>query len=305
MLHFELDRLRDGFYLRAQGRCAPGQTLVLFGPSGAGKTTILRLIAGLIRSPGQTIRLGAATWAGPGIDVPPWERRAAYLSAEAPFIARRPAARSLGVHPPAAWLEALEVAPLLHRPAGALSRGERQRFALLRALCACPTALLVDEALDGLDAPLAIRVASFLARWAKDARCPVLLATHDLDQVGALAGAVLLVSAGEGLFAEDPHGLLSHPPAPRWARLLGYRLLPREGGLVGVRPEHLRLGSFADLGPTFSAEVVGVHPHGAGWLLTVRGPGDTLLEVALAPGTLPPPAHRSVELTAVGAPVYR
>ncbi len=304
MLRFELDLVRGAFHLRARGHCSPGETLVLFGPSGAGKTTILRLVAGLIPGAGQTIALGSATWAGPGVDEPPWKRRAAYLAAEAPFVLRRPPVRGLGVLP-AGWLEALEVDQLHRRPAGELSRGERQRFALLRALSAGPAALLLDEALDGLDAPLAARVAGFVDRWAKDSLRPVLLATHELGQVGALGGPVLLVSAGEGLFASDPHALLSHPPAPRWARLLGYRLVPLERGLVGVRPEHLRPGRFPELGPSFHAEVLHVRPHGAGWLLAARGPGDTPLEVPIPPGTLPPAAGGSLEITAVGAPVYR
>lgn len=182
---------------------------VLFGPSGAGKTTILSSIAGLLRPKAGRISLSGRTLfdASRGIDLPPNERRVALLFQTLALFPHLDALSNVAYGVPRSlrgaerlqsaqrFLERMRVAHLAQRYPGSFSGGEAQRVALARALASEPSALLLDEPFSALDDDLARELGRELANYVRTLDLPVVLVTHDraLARVlGADARATLL-----------------------------------------------------------------------------------------------------------------
>ncbi|MBV8257238.1 MAG: ATP-binding cassette domain-containing protein, partial [Actinobacteria bacterium] len=135
-----------------------GGTTALVGPSGAGKTSVLRVIAGLVRPPQGRVALGDEVWLDTerGVALPPEERRVGLVFQEYALFphlsVRRNVAYGAGGRPVDELLERFRIAHLADARPGELSGGERQRVALARALARDPEVLLLDEPLAALDA---------------------------------------------------------------------------------------------------------------------------------------------------------
>ena len=191
----------------------PGSMLVLFGPSGAGKTTILRQIAGLERPDEGTIRFGADV----GCDVarqrwrPPQERRVGVVFQEPtlfPHLTVRDNIRyGLGHRgrisslsgenrDPTRVAALLGVADLENRYPRALSGGEAQRIALARALAPGPRLLLLDEPFAALDAPARLRLRRDVRTLLHTTGTPAVFVTHDRMEALAMGDAVAVVIGG-------------------------------------------------------------------------------------------------------------
>ena len=173
------------------------RTLCLFGPSGAGKTTCLEVVAGLLRPETGRVRVGERTLLGDGFSMPPRQRRVGYLPQDAPLFPHLSVRANLCYgareRDPTLLAQALDVASLLDRPARRLSGGEQRRVALGRALHADPEILLLDEPFSGLDAPLRARLLTYVAQL----DIPhVLLVTHDPRDALGLADEVVRLEAG-------------------------------------------------------------------------------------------------------------
>lgn len=202
-----------------------GGCLALAGPSGAGKTTVLRAVAGLVRPDEGRIACGGETWldTARGRALPPERRHCGYLFQDyalfghlsawrnvaygltaLPRAQRRPRALEL--------LERFGVAQLADRRPGSLSGGERQRVALARALAARPRALLLDEALSALDARSRGRAARELVRLLGELEVPVLLVTHDFAEAASLGDEVAVLDGGR-IVQQGPAAELAARPA--------------------------------------------------------------------------------------------
>ena len=177
----------------------------LFGPSGAGKTTILDAIAGL-----RTPRRGAIAIGGrylfssdKRIDVPPHERHVGYVPQDVALFPHMNVRRNLlygthaGVSPDVGRvLSMLEIEGLVDRRVTDLSGGERQRVALGRALMSGPSLLLLDEPLAAVDVPLRRRILPYLRRVRDELKIPILYVSHDREEVEELADAVVRLENG-------------------------------------------------------------------------------------------------------------
>ncbi|MBF9030680.1 molybdenum ABC transporter ATP-binding protein [Rhodobacterales bacterium HKCCE3408] len=185
--------------LSIEAEMPPGIT-VLFGPSGAGKTSILRAIAGLLHPEDGRITAGGETWldTGAGIDLPAHRRRVGYVFQEPRLFPHLTVARNIayGGQPDAALIELLGLGPLLSRRPGSLSGGEAQRVALARALSRDPSILLMDEPLSALDLGLKRDILPFFERLRDEAGRPILYVSHDIDEVARLADRVILIEDG-------------------------------------------------------------------------------------------------------------
>lgn len=175
----------------------------IFGPSGAGKTSLLETIAGLRESAAGSIRFNETDFT----DLPVRRRRVGYVPQDDSLFPHLDVRRNLlygrrdEASDPAFSLahvtEFLEIAPLLERDVRQLSRGERQRVTIGRALLSEPRLLLLDEPLTGLDRKLRDAILAQLRELPNEFDLPILYVTHDRAEAIALCDEVLLIERGK------------------------------------------------------------------------------------------------------------
>jgi molybdate transport system ATP-binding protein len=252
-----------------------GECLALAGPSGAGKTSVLRIAAGLER----------------GVDVPPERRRCGYVFQEyalfphlsawqnvayplrgIPRSERRE--RALGL------LERFGLRELADARPGTLSGGERQRVAVARALARRPAVLLLDEPLSALDARTRASASRELASTLAEVEVPALLVTHDFAEAAQLGDRVGVIDAGRVVQEGTASELAAAPRSAFVADFTGAVVLtgtatPASGGLTSVELDGG--GTIASTDQGQGAVAVSVYP----W------------EIAIEPRGKPP--HGSVQ----------
>jgi molybdate transport system ATP-binding protein len=179
---------------------APGGITVLLGPSGAGKTSILNMIAGLLRPDSGHICVGGETLfdAQAGVDVAPHARRMGYIFQDARLFPHRRVRGNLLYGQALAATEArwigfeeavdfLDIGDLLERWPGSLSGGETQRVAIGRAMLSGARMLLMDEPLTSLDTARRDEVMRVIERIRDELRIPIIYVTHDPAEAARLA----------------------------------------------------------------------------------------------------------------------
>jgi molybdate transport system ATP-binding protein len=190
----------------------------LFGPSGAGKTTVLDTIAGLRPPARGRIAVGDRVLfdSASGTNLAPHLRRVGYVPQDIALFPHMNVRRNLlyGRHPGSSpdldrVLRMLEIESLLDRGVRDLSGGERQRVALGRALLSGPSLLLLDEPLAAVDLPLRRRILPYLERIRTDLRIPILYVSHDREEVEQFADYVVRLDAGRVVSAGDPGAALA------------------------------------------------------------------------------------------------
>ena len=200
-------KYESGFQLDARFT-ADGGVTALFGPSGAGKTTILSLIAGALRPDEGMVRLGDLTVVDTkaGLCLPPERRCVGMVFQDQLLFPHMTVRKNLlfgngRVDARAVdfkrVVEMLEVVELLDRFPASLSGGQKQRVALGRALLRGPALLLMDEPLTALDLELKDSILTYLDRAVAQWRVPTLLVCHDRADVRRLASRVVLIAGGQ------------------------------------------------------------------------------------------------------------
>ncbi|NDV01128.1 molybdenum ABC transporter ATP-binding protein [Pseudoroseicyclus tamaricis] len=230
-------RLSPAFALEVAFDAPPGVT-ALFGRSGAGKSSILRAVAGLIRPDEGRITVdGAPVFdSAAGIDLPPHRRRFGLVFQEPRLFPHLSVARNLrygrrALGLPAApareaeIVEMLGIGALLSRRPSGLSGGEAARVAIGRALLTEPRLLMLDEPFASLDAARREEILPYLERLRDHAGLPILFVSHALPEVARLAARIVVLGDGHVLRAGPAAEMLADPEA---AELLG----PREAGAV-------------------------------------------------------------------------
>jgi molybdate transport system ATP-binding protein len=211
-----------------------GECLVLAGPSGAGKTTVLRAAAGLLRPERGRVSCGGEDWLDTerGIDVPPERRRCGYLFQEYALFPHMTALENVayGLHElprserrrrADALLERFGVTHLADVRPRTWSGGERQRVALARALARGPRVLLLDEPLSALDARTRAHAGRELGELLRAAAVPVLLVTHDFTEAALLGDRVGVINNGRLVQVGTPSELAASPGSAFVADLTG------------------------------------------------------------------------------------
>jgi molybdate transport system ATP-binding protein len=193
----------------------------IFGPSGAGKTSLLDLIAGLRRPIAGAVQLDDTMLfdAGASLHLPPRLRRIGYvpqdlalfphLSVRANLIYGYRAAVSENEPFTLGHVsEVMEITPLLERNVTTLSGGEQQRVAFARAILSVPRLLLLDEPMSSLDSRLKRRLIPFLLRIRDEFRIPLIYVTHDAGELISLCDEIILLERGRVLDRGSPRDVL-------------------------------------------------------------------------------------------------
>ncbi len=198
----------------------------LFGPSGAGKTTVLDLLAGLRRAPCAYVELDGRvlTDTAVGEHVPARDRRIGYVPQDGALFPHLTVRGNLvfGMRRGGAdngfSLEhvtaVLDIGRLLERRIGGLSGGERQRVALARALLSRPRLLLLDEPLAALDDDLKGRILGYLRQVRDEFRVPMLYVSHRREEILALCEEVVVLHQGRVVAQGEPRTVLAPKDPP-------------------------------------------------------------------------------------------
>ncbi|MBX9791333.1 MAG: ABC transporter ATP-binding protein [Pirellulales bacterium] len=242
---------------------------VLFGPSGGGKSTVLRALAGLEQPQSGTIRFGDETWfdATTGAFVSPQrrgigllfqdyalfphlsvEQNVAYGLTRLPQNQRAPRVAEM--------FERFELQELTARRINEISGGQQQRVALARVLACRPRLLLLDEPLTALDQPLREHLRGELRELLRSLAIPVVMVTHDRTEAIALADRVVVLVDGRVRQAGDVQDVFARPADEVVARYVGIEsieqgiIVETRDGLAAVDIGRVRLwGLAAGLGP--------------------------------------------------------
>jgi molybdate transport system ATP-binding protein len=191
--------------LDVQTSIEAGSFVTLFGPSGAGKTSILRMLAGLSNPDQGKIRVNGVTWfdSDKRINLPPQKRSIGFVFQDYalfPNLSVRENVAYAVDKNDARWVDELlglaGLASLQHRLPGTLSGGQKQRVALARAIARKPAILLLDEPLSALDIELRSRLQDDLARLHQRFGLTTLLVSHDVGEVFKLSQRVLRLEGG-------------------------------------------------------------------------------------------------------------
>lgn len=240
------------------------ETLALVGPSGAGKTTVLRCVAGLARPDRGRVALGGHVWG----ELPrgPWlapERRAAgYVFQDHALFPHLSVRRNVAFGGRARvddLLERFGIAALADAKPREISGGERQRVALARALARSPEVLLLDEPLSALDTDTRLRVRGELRALFDELRLPTLLVTHDFRDALALADRIGVIVEGTVRQVGTPGELMAAPADAFVATFTGGHV----AGGVAVYP--------------WDATVRSGAPDGDAGLFVVAGPAEEVV----------------------------
>ncbi|UKE70263.1 ATP-binding cassette domain-containing protein [Xanthomonas cerealis pv. cerealis] len=201
MLSIDIEVQRGRFQRRLRVE-ESARMVALVGPSGAGKTSMLNAIAGVLRPRCGRIAIDERVLydSTAGIDVPTHRRRIGYVFQDARLFPHMDVRRNLGYGRHGrgqaerfgfdAVVELLGIAPLLARRPGNLSGGEAQRVAIGRALLSQPAILLFDEPLSALDAQRRGELIPYLQRVRDEVRLPMLYVSHQAEEVGRIADAI-------------------------------------------------------------------------------------------------------------------
>ena len=239
--------------MRTQG---DSNVTVLFGPSGAGKTTTLRCLAGLDRPDEGVISFRGEVWSDTDKHrfLPPQRRRVGFVPQDFGLFPHLTIGRNIGYglsripanQRPARIVEMIDwlgLSGLEKRLPGELSGGQQQRVALARAVAGRPNLLLLDEPLAALDAPKRARLRSDLRQLLKQTGIPAFLVTHDRDEALAMGDEIVVMDRGEILQQGPVREVFNRPTTSGVA------------AIVGV--ETVLAGKVKDAGPELVAVTVG------------------------------------------------
>jgi molybdate transport system ATP-binding protein len=249
-----------------------GRVTAIFGPSGAGKTSLLDLIAGLRRAQSAFIQLDdrVLTDTAKGGFVPTHQRGIGYVPQDLALFphlsvrqnllyGRKPGRLSDPSFNFEHVIEVLEIQPLIARAVTELSGGEKQRVALARALLASPRLLLLDEPLASLDAPLKAKIIPYLTRIRDEFRTPMLCVTHDRFEALALADEIIVLVNGQILQSGPVLDVFNRPANAEVAIIAGVETL-QPGSITklndGLATVKIRAVTLTALAPTTSAREV-------------------------------------------------
>lgn len=224
ILKFRVIKGYGRFVLECEADFRSGVTAV-FGRSGSGKTTLLNCLSGMVRPDEGYIEIAGRPVYGPGSrprHLPPESRHIGYVFQNGMLFPHMSVAKNIAyghalLKPgrrtikPDDVIDLLGLSNLLERPVAGLSGGEAQRVALARALASSPDLLLLDEPLSSLDAQMRGVIIRYLKNVRAELRIPMVLVSHSLSEVMALAEDTIILSEGRLVAQGPPARVLADP----------------------------------------------------------------------------------------------
>jgi molybdate transport system ATP-binding protein len=209
MLEVQVRHQQGNFVIEAAFAIEESGVTALFGASGAGKTSIVNMVAGLSQPDAGRIALNGRCLfdSARGINLPPEKRRVGYVFQDARLFPHLSVGANLAygmrllpqseryVHFDQV-VRLLGIAPLLKRRPAKLSGGEKQRVAIGRALLCSPALLLMDEPLASLDGARKSEVLPFISRLGRNFSTPIMYVSHVLEEIERLARHLVLLENG-------------------------------------------------------------------------------------------------------------
>jgi molybdate transport system ATP-binding protein len=211
----KLDSPTGTLALDLQLKLEKGRILTIYGVSGAGKTSLLRMIAGLMTPDAGSIRSNNETWfdSVTKTNLPPRQRKVGFIFQDYALFPNMTVLQNLQYPLEKGQdssivrdlLEVMEIQELRSRKPATLSGGQKQRVALARALVNRPEILLLDEPLSALDASMRTKLQDYLLRLQKAFELTLLLVSHDVGEIMRLSHAVCRLEDGILSPPESPH----------------------------------------------------------------------------------------------------
>ena len=272
---------------------ADGEFFAMLGPSGSGKTTVLRLIAGFELPDSGIIEID-------GVDVsqtPPFNRDVNTVFQDYALFPHmtvlenveyglkvKKVAKDERITRARKALQRVKLEGYEARKPGQLSGGQRQRVALARALVNEPKVLLLDEPLGALDLQLRHEMQVELKELQRDIGITFIFVTHDQEEALTMADRIAVFNAGNIVQMGTAREIYDAPNSEFVAGFVGIsNLLHREGKVISIRPEKIKLGSYGDRAAL--GEVVSVMFLGALTRINVAIGSDILTILAENDGT--------------------
>ncbi|WP_096014185.1 sulfate/molybdate ABC transporter ATP-binding protein [Campylobacter lanienae] len=212
MIHFHCQKSFDGFKLDLEFKINNGEFVALYGKSGSGKSTILRLLAGFDKPDSGVISSDGVIYYNKDIFLPPQKRNIGYLFQDYALFPNMSVMQNLlfAKNDIKFATELLELAELLEFKNAyphTLSGGQKQRTALARALMRRPKILLLDEPLSALDAKLRIKLQDYLSQIHKKYNMSIILVSHDKHEIYRLANHIYEIDNGKIIQSGTPKEL--------------------------------------------------------------------------------------------------
>ncbi|HEY3843190.1 MAG TPA: ATP-binding cassette domain-containing protein [Acidimicrobiales bacterium] len=268
---FAIDYRLGTFHL-ALAHESRGSHLAILGPSGSGKSALLRSLAGLYGAAPGPVRYGDRPVTAVAVE----QRQVGYVAQGFALFPHLCVWRQLlfasGATPSVAayWLAHLGLEGLENRYPSQLSGGQQQRVGLAQALCRSPGLLLLDEPFSALDAPVRRELRREVRRLQQETGLATVLVTHDPEEAAFLADEIIVLSEGHALQAGPTPQIFRRPASPEVARLIGMANLHRA---VVVAPDRIDAG-----GALIAVDPSGI-PPGTAVLWSIR-PERVLLRPA-------------------------
>lgn len=248
MIRFSLEKKLHGsggeMLLQLDLEIKEGQLVSIYGPSGAGKTSVLRMLAGLLQPEKGYIEVNGKVWldtAG-GKCLKPQHRRVGYVFQDYALFpnmtVRENLLFALEKHQEKSrvteLLELVELEDLQHRDPATLSGGQKQRVALARALVQEPEILLLDEPLSALDQGMRARLQDYIIKVHQTFGLTTLLVSHDVSEILRMSEKMYVVKAGRVVQEGTPDAIFSDDKISGKFRLTGTITKIQQNGVVYI-----------------------------------------------------------------------
>ncbi|MBT8215685.1 MAG: ABC transporter ATP-binding protein [Acidimicrobiia bacterium] len=278
MLAVDVTTRRSGFELDMSFQVGEDEILGVVGPNGSGKTSLLRIVAGLDPAMQGCVLLDETRWAdtGAGIWLPAERRSVGYVPQGSLLFPHMTALDNVGFgmtepEKALAWLERLGISELAGARPAELSGGQAQLVALARAQARSPDVLLLDEPLASIDIANRASIRRIVRRELQSGRQHRIFVTHDPLEAVALADRILVVADGRVSQIGTVEDLRRHPRSRYVAELLGLNLFAgtARGGVIALADGAVLVAAETPDGPAFAT----VHPRAVS-LYTSRPSGS-------------------------------